>query len=418
MANVLLTIDMITQQMLVELKNRLVLGNLVNRQWDSQVSDPKIGGSIRVRRPVYHDSVAGPDITGLFQDTIQANATVTLDQQPVVPLQFSQNELTLEMTDFASRILAPAADRIAQDVESAIATEAKNRFGFVTGTPGTPPSTTGSVGDASAILSNAGVPTATRWGAYSPDAAINISDSLKTLFSQPQARDALTDSSMGRIHRIDMHEVQSVARHTNGTFTAGSTPVTNGAAQETTYTLAGSTWQQSLITDGWAFTTAVVLEGDHFTLSGATTVESVNRATGQSTGNAQQFVVRADGTSDGAGNLTMTISPPIILDGPYQTCAMSDGAVDVPDGLALVFIGTEDETVTQNIVAHPNAITLAFAQLAPPAGGQKFSRKSLDNITMAITSDYDINTANNFWRVETLFAVEAQNPMFGVIHTG
>lgn len=414
MANSLLTIDMVTTQMLVELKNRLVLGRLVNTQWDSQVDDPKIGGSIRIRRPVYYTSTAGPDITGDLLDTTQRNATLTLDQNPVVPLQFTQNELTLEMTEFASRILAPAADRIAQDVESAIATEAMNKFAFVTGTPGTPPSTSGSVGDASAILSNAGVPFSDRWGAYAPDAAIDISDSLKTLFSQPIARDALTDSRMGRIHRIDMHESQSIGRHTNGTFTTSATPLINGAGQETDYETDGSDWQQSLITDGWNASLSTVTEGDHFTIA---TVESVNRATNQGTGNLQQFVVLAAGTSV-TGDLTLSISPPIITEGAYQTVSINTGVTVLPDGLALTFIGTEDEVVTQNIVAHPNAITIGFAQLAPPAGGQKFSRKSLDNITMSITSDYEILTATNIWRVETLFGVTAQNPMMGVIHTG
>lgn len=414
MANSLLTIDMVTQQMLVELKNRLVLGRLVDRQWDDQVDDPKIGGSIRIRRPVYYTSTPGPDITGDILDTVQRNATLTLDQNPVVPLQFTQNELTLSMTNFAQRILAPAADRIAQEVESAIATEAMNKFAFVTGTPGTPPSTSGSVGDASAILSNAGVPFSDRWGAYAPDAAIDISDSLKTLFSQPIARDALTDSKMGRLHRIDMHESQSIGRHTNGTFTTLATPLINGAGQETDYETDGSDWQQSLITDGWNASLSTVTEGDHFTID---TVESVNRATNQGTGNSQQFVVLAAGTSV-TGDLTLSISPPIITEGAYQTVSINTGVTVLPDGLALTFIGTEDEVVTQNIVAHQNAITIGFAQLAPPAGGQKFSRQSLDNITMSITSDYDILTANNIWRVETLFGVTAQNPMMGVLHTG
>jgi hypothetical protein len=288
-----------------------------------------------------------------------------------------------------------------------------NRFAFVTGTPGTPPSTSGSVGNASAILSNAGVPVSDRWGAYAPDAAIDISDSLKTLFSQPIARDALTDSSMGRLHRIAMHESQSIGRHTNGHFTDGATVLINGAGQETDYATDGSDWQQSLITDGWGGSNTVK-EGDHFTIA---TVESVNRATNQGTGNLQQFVVLADQV-DTVADMVISISPPIITEGAYQTVSINTGVTVLPDGLALTFIGTEDAVVTQNLVAHRNALTIGFAQLAPPEGGQKFSRKSLDGVTMSITSDYNILTANNIWRVETLFGVTAQNPMMGVIHTG
>lgn len=411
LANALLNIDMITTQFIVELKNRMVFGNLIDRQWDSTVSTANFNGTIRIRRPVYYASTAGPDITGDIEDTIQQNATLTLDQNPVVPLQFTQNELTLEMADFTNRIISPAVDRIAQDVESAIAEAAANNFAFLTGTPGTPPSTSVSVGTASAILSDAGVPVGDRWGCYAPQAALNISDNLKSLFSQPNARSGLEESKMGRIHRLNLHESASVVRHTNGHFTTGSTPDINGAAQETTYAIDGDNWSQSLITSGWGGS-GTVKKGDHFTIAG---VFSVNRATNQSTGQLQQFIVNADQV-DTAADMVINISPPIILDGAYQTCHTASGTL--ADALLLTFIGVEDAEVTQNIVAHRNAITIGFAELAPPAGGQKFSRKVMDNVSMAITSDYNINTAVNTWRVETLFGVAVQNPMMGVIHTG
>ena len=415
MANTLLSIDMILNQILVEVKNRLVVANMVDRQLDAAVSGNDRNGSIKVRRPVYYQDVEGPDITGLIKDTQQATANLTLNRQPVVPLQFTQNELTLQMSDFSKRIISPAADRIAQSVETEIFDVASASFGNHVGTPGTPPTTTKSIGDASALLSDIGAPFGDRWGCYSPQAALGISDNLKTLFTQPVARDALSDSKMGRIHRIDLHESQSVARHTNGNFTTGSTPLVAGAGQETTYVLAGDAWSQTLNTDGWVFTVGTLTKGDHFTID---TLETTNRATNKGVGILQDFVVLADATSDGAGLMTVTISPPIITEGPYQTVSVNTGGTAVADGLAIVPKGTENAVVTHNVVAHQNALTLGFAMLEPPQGGQKFARSSLDGISMAITSDYDINTANNIWRVETLFGVLAQNPLLGVIHGG
>ena len=64
--------------------------------------------------------------------------------------------------------------------------------------------------------------------------------------------------------------------------TAGGTPLVNGASQ------TGA----SLITDGWS-AGATMLTGDFFSVA------------------QQLFVVVADATADGSGNMTLTIEPPI-----------------------------------------------------------------------------------------------------------
>jgi hypothetical protein len=58
-----------------------------------------------------------------------------------------------------------------------------------------------------------------------------------------------------------------------------------------------------------------VAAGDVFTLP---LVFSVNPVTKQSTGSLMQFVVTANASSDGSGNLTAIISPAIITAGPFQ----------------------------------------------------------------------------------------------------
>ena len=65
----------------------------------------------------------------------------------------------------------------------------------------------------------------------------------------------------------------------------GGTPLVNGATQSGT----------SLITDGWPNSTLVMRAGDCFKL------DSLNIL----------YRVTADGTSDGSGNLTLSINPPI-----------------------------------------------------------------------------------------------------------
>tara|TARA_Y100000310_G_scaffold309531_1_gene353727 strand:+ start:10281 stop:10898 length:618 start_codon:yes stop_codon:yes gene_type:complete len=65
----------------------------------------------------------------------------------------------------------------------------------------------------------------------------------------------------------------------------GGTPLVNGASQ------TGA----SLITDGWPNSTLVVAAGDNLKVAGLNAV----------------YKSRDDGTSDGSGNLTLTVNPPI-----------------------------------------------------------------------------------------------------------
>jgi hypothetical protein len=67
------------------------------------------------------------------------------------------------------------------------------------------------------------------------------------------------------------------------------TPLVNGATQ------TGST----IVTDGWTISTLVLKKGDLITFNAITPV----------------YDVTADGTSDGSGNLTISINPPIFAGG-------------------------------------------------------------------------------------------------------
>lgn len=78
----------------------------------------------------------------------------------------------------------------------------------------------------------------------------------------------------------------------------GGTPLVNGADQ------TGST----IVTDGWPNSTMVLKAGDLITFAGVTLV----------------YDVTADGTSDGSGNLTISINPPIFSGGsPANNAAIT-----------------------------------------------------------------------------------------------
>jgi hypothetical protein len=145
-----------------------------------------------------------------------------------------------------------------------------------------------------------------------------------------------------------------------------------------------------------------------FTIAG---VNSVNRRTRQDTGDLQTFSVTADAASgSGAGVATLTVTPPMITSGPYQTvtAAPADGAAIV------VKTGTGGATHPQNIGCHKNAITLAMAPLDMPTDGASSARESFKNISIRSVRQYDITNDKTVFRFDILFGVKVQNPDFAV----
>lgn len=400
----LINTSLVTKFAVKEFVNAMQLATRVDRQLDTQYR--KVGDSIDVRRPVMWEATDGATIA-TFDEAEEGSVSVQLNRRKKVAFEFTTQDLTLEIDDFNERYVRPAMVELAQQVESDIADVYKEIFNFV-GTPGTEPSNFLAVGAARAKLNKLGVPMGDPKAAfYNPDAALALANSLQNVFPQQIATRAIEEAMITKYAQFEIFENQSLKTHVTGTFTTGSTPLINGATQDTTYALSKGTGTQTLVTDGWAFTTLVLTEGDVFTIAG---VNSVNRRSREDTGELAQFVVRADGTSNGSGDLTLTIAPAMITSGPYQTvtAAPADGAVITP------ITGTEATGYVQNIAFHKNAITLATAPLVMPPGNVDASSETFESISIRSIADYTIVDDKGLWRFDILYAVVAQNPGFAV----
>jgi hypothetical protein len=196
----------------------------------------------------------------------------------------------------------------------------------------------------------------------------------------------------------DVFMSQNVKTHTVGPL--GGTPLVNGAAQNVTYATAKQTNTQTLITDGWtAAAAARVKAGDIFTIAGVFAVNPIGKDTLPF---LRQFTVMADGSSDGSGNLTMTISPPIITSGAYQTVSAAPA-----DNAALTFLGTASTGYRQPMIFHKDAFHLAIVPLELPGGAARASRVNEDGISVRVVEDYAIATDVNTWRFDVLYGVNA-----------
>jgi hypothetical protein len=114
------------------------------------------------------------------------------------------------------------------------------------------------------------------------------------------------------------------------------------------------------------------------------------------------------------GPSSLTISPPIITSGPYQTvtAAPADGAV------VTIKTGTAATAYPQNLAFHKNAITLAVAQIDMPDEGAKSSRVNYDGISIRSVLQYVISSDKTFYRFDILYGIKTQNRGFGCRITG
>ncbi len=408
MANNFKNTSLVTKIAVKEFLNALVMGQKVDRQLDSQFR--KVGASIDVRRPVMFDSSDGATLSGTGTDIEERAATVTLDKRKKVHFEIDSQAMTLNIEDMTSRYIRPAMEELAQKVETDLG-DVYKQIGNFTGTPGTTPSTFLTVAQTGAVLSKLGVPMQDRCLFVNADAAVVLANGLREVFPEGIAKKAIEEASVGRYGRFDIFESNSLATHTVGVATG--TPLVNGATQNVTYAASGDSWTQSLITDGWTNSTAdILLEGDSFTIAG---VNSVNRRTRVDTGDLQTFTVTADAASGATtGPSTLTITPPMITSGPYQTVT----AAPADDAAIVVLTGASGTSHPQHLGFHKNAITLAMAPLDMPTDGASAARESFKGISIRSVRQYDITNDKTIFRFDILYGIKAQNPDFAVRLTG
>ena len=147
-------------------------------------------------------------------------------------------------------------------------------------------------------------------------------------------------------------------------------------------------------------------------------VNSVNRRTREDTGDLQTFVITADsiastGTTD---NIPVTIAPPIIISGPYQTVT----AAPADDAVVTIKTGTASTAYRQNLAFHKNAITSAFVPLniAGKGDGVDQGRENYKGISITSTRWFDGNDMTMHYRFDILFDVFVQNRSFACRITG
>ncbi len=413
MANTVITASIIAKEALAILENELGVLRTMHRaheeEFAEKVNGYNVGDTISIRRPADFTVRSGANMS--VQDIIEGKVQLTVDQQKGVDFQLSSVELTLQIQELSERIIKPAMssliNEIARDVFSQMY---KGSYEFVAcGASGfsMSPDNTKRI-DSFAKFSCAperldlcAIPNDQRAAALHPQDEWGMLGSQTALFISDAAKGAYREGNLGMVAGLDTYMSQVLPTHQAGPY--GGTPLVNGASQNVSYDTAKNTWSQSLITDGWTAAAAQrVRAGDIFTIAN---VFKVNPKTKVSTGVLQPFVCLADGSSDGSGNLTLSISPPIITSGPHQTVDAAPA-----DNAALTFVGTANANYRQNLAYHRTAMALAFVPLVLPQGAVNAARESYKNMSVRVIPVYDGATDLNKWRLDVLYGRRLIDP--------
>ncbi len=403
MPNSILTPQIIAHEALLQLENNMVLGNLVHREYKREFV--KAGDKVTIRRPVRFLAQDGAPL--VKQDVEEGSTEIAVDRRKHVGWEFSGKDLTLSIDDYSRRYIQPAMNVLANEVDLSLAGLYSEVWNHV-GTPGTTPSSFLDLAAAGKRLDQMAVPRADRAAVFDPEAAWSLADGLKTVYVQDKARGAYEDARIGRYAAFDTYGDQNIRAHTVGAH--GGAPLVNGGAQAVAYAAAKDSNQQSLVTDGWPASTAVLKAGDVFTVAG---VYAVNPVSGDKQAFLQQFVVKADATSDALGNATLTISPAIVTAGPYRTVDAAPA-----DNAAIAVAGAAGGVYPQNLTFHRHAFALVTVPLDLPEGAGFASRATAGGLSVRVVKDYDITADTEIIRLDLLYGVKAIYPDLACRLTG
>jgi len=388
---------MITRKALEILENNLVITRTVNRQYDDSfaVEGAKIGSTLRIRLP---DRALVTDGAALqVQDDNEQFTTLTVSSQKHIGVNFTSAELTMQLDDFAERVLKPRISQLASSIDADVANSYKSIFQSV-GTPGTTPATSLVLLQAQQKLNESAAVMSPRYATVNPAANAGLVEGLKGLFNpvntiSRQFKNGLMGEGVLGLDEINMS--QSIKQHTTGSRTGAHTVTTTVSTQgQATINITGTGSQ-------------TIAAGDVFTIAN---VYAVNPQTRESTGSLQQFVVTEANTASGGAYTAVKIAPAIYT---------SSNALATVDSFpvataAVTFLGSASTQYPQNLVYHKDAISFATADLLLPQGVDMASRQVHNGISMRVVRQYDINNDRLPCRIDVLYGFSTIRPPMAV----
>lgn len=129
MANTFITPDLVARVGLEILRREIVLPGTVKTDAREGLSTQKAGTTVDVRKPaeltarVYTQALRAAGAPIVIDDVTETTVPVTLDTYAYSAVAVTDEDLTLELEDFASQVLAPQIEAVARRMEDRLAAE-------------------------------------------------------------------------------------------------------------------------------------------------------------------------------------------------------------------------------------------------------------------------------------------------------
>jgi len=319
---------------------------------------------------------------------------LTVDKRKGIDFEFTSEELTLSIKELSERVIKPGMIQLANQVDTDLMALYKDVPSWV-GTPGQTINSNQDFSKGPERMDEYANPTKPRCAVLSPADHWGIVGAQTALLNNQLVGSAYREGTLPTIGGVEPYMSQNVPTHTVGAH--AGTPLTNGAAQETTYAASKDTDQQTLITDGWSSGATTLNAGDVFTIANVFAVNPVTKATLPF---LKQFTVVTT-ISDTTGDITLTMSPAAILSGAHQTVSAT-----IADGAAITVMGTASTGYRQNMVFCPKAFALVSVPLVAPPGAVDVSRQSYKGTHVRVIPVYDGTNDISKWRLDILYGVK------------
>lgn len=400
MANQFITTDLVSNTALAMFANNSPFVMTASRiyQDDFVASGYKIGDTLQVRRQNHF--IVGDGSVATPQSIIETVETISVNHQYNALIAYTIQDLSLRIEDFSRLFIAPAIQEIVTQMEKDIAAQAEQTLNFFTGTAGTPINSFTTVDLAGAKLLEQGVNIASdAYMAMTVRDGSSLKGALLNNFTPVFNEDIVRQSAIGHLSYFDIFQSQNIKNHVAGAgprLTPGDTLLVNGAvASGNTIVLSGATIN---VTDYFVV-------GDLISIAGVQSVNPVGRA---STGQNMQFVVTANASSNGAGAITIQVSPSIISDTSNPNRNVSNA---VPNNAAVTVVGSHNVNV-----AYP---TRALDIVCPPLYKLQVPYASVavdpeTGLSLAVTQTGDILGYQNYMRIDLLCGFK-WHPQYAVV---
>ena len=397
----LLTPTVIAKEALMRLKNNLVMGNRVHRDYEQEFK--KIGGTVTIRKPIKFTVTTGR--TRATSTITENSITLNVATQRHVSWAFNSADLTLTIDQYNERyvksgtqVLANAIDADLCDLYKDVYNEVWESTGFVS------PESFMFLGKAGQRQDEEANPQEGRVVVLNPAAHWSMANAMRTLYVTSVAEPATKKGYLARIANMEIYMDQNIKVHTTGNFhdTGSTAAILMGTTTPANLASSVELIHMRIVS------TIALKTGDVFTIAG---VFAVNPVSGDSTGSLRQFVVTADASAAATATsaiVTAYISPSIISTGPYKTVNALPAA-----GAAITMVGTQGEPYPINLAFCKNAFALVMVPLVKPAN--TWGATAVDNgYSIRILKAYDINLDDEVCRLDVLYGTKTLYPELAV----